>query len=216
MSSNELLPAKNETSKLKSPFIIDTIEFTTVLHSSQMDNKLYINLKNNLIKTYSNKCYENYGYVKKIYKIVEMSDGIIEPEDTKCNAKYVLKTLCRLCIPQKKTEIICKVEKMNNQMIGAYFGPIKFTIQNNNINPKKFFIDTNNYIRYIENDTQSNIIIKPDCYLKVYIVTSQFSKNDTTIICIGIIMDMATNDEIQWFENENSDINGLNEIYYAE
>ena len=211
--SLETAVVKNESSKLISPYIVDKVEFTTVLYASQMDNKLYINLKNNLIKTYNNKCYENYGYVKKIYKIVEMSDGIIEPEDTNANAKYVIKALCRLCVPQKKTEIICKVEKMNNQMIGAFFGPIKFTIQNNNINPKKFFIDSNNYIRYIENnDKQSNIIIKPECYLKVYIVTSQFSKNDTTIICIGIIMDMATESEIQWFENENVDIDGLNEF----
>lgn len=195
---------------LTSPYINNELQLTTTLMPHQMDNKFYIHLKNNIIKQYVGKCFENCGYVKQIYKITEYSDGIIEPEDSNASAKYVLKASCKICIPKKNREIICKIDRMNNEMIGAIFGPINVIIKMTYFNPEKFIIDTNRHLKYITN-TDENIIVQPNMFVRVLIFSSKINKNDDRIISIGTLMDIATEAEIEWFNKEND--NTQNGIY---
>ena len=41
-----------------------------------MDNKLYLHIKDNLSNKLVGRCYKNYGFIKKIYKIDEISDDL--------------------------------------------------------------------------------------------------------------------------------------------
>ena len=58
----------------------NTIFYTRVkLLPYQMNNELYINLKNNLVKKVEKRC-NKYGYVNKVYKILSYGDGIMNTE----------------------------------------------------------------------------------------------------------------------------------------
>ena len=62
-----------------------------MLSPTQMDNKMYLHLKTNLNNKLVGKCYLNYGFITNIYKLEEISEGIIEAEDPSCSAKIVVK-----------------------------------------------------------------------------------------------------------------------------
>ena len=57
------------------PFI-DTALYTTVtLHPSELNNSIYTNIKQKLIKTHEGHCYKDYGYMSKIYEVLERDNG---------------------------------------------------------------------------------------------------------------------------------------------
>ena len=42
-------------------------------------------------------------------------------------------------------------------------------------------------------------------YIKILILTSIFNKNDNKIIVFGYLVDMATENEIKWFNDEHNE-----------
>ncbi len=54
-----------------------------------MNNKIYINLKNNL-QEISGKCFSKYGFIVKIIEILKYSDGVIEAENIESSALFDL------------------------------------------------------------------------------------------------------------------------------
>lgn len=183
---------------LHSPYINTTLVCPIMLQPTQMDNKMYLHLKTNLVNKLSGKCYLNYGHIMKIYKIEEISDGVIEAEDNSCSAKIIVKFSCSLCIPMKNKEIICKIDRMNKTLISGINGPIKTIITPDKINKDKFFTDTDRNIRIKENSEQ----LTPDIYIRVLILSYTFSNYDTDIISIGFLQDMATIEEIEMYKND--------------
>ena len=125
----------------QSPYINTTLVSRVMLNPNQMDNKIYLHLKNNLNTKLIGKCYLNYGFITNIYKLEEISEGIIEAEDPTCSAKIVIKFSCRLCFPPKNKYIICKIDRMNKALISAINGPIKVIITQDKINKEHFFSD---------------------------------------------------------------------------
>ena len=63
-----------------------------------------------------NKC-NKYGYVIKIFKIIEYDNGVIEPENFMAFAIYNVKYSARLCKPIENTKIICEIEIINKVII---------------------------------------------------------------------------------------------------
>jgi DNA-directed RNA polymerase subunit E'/Rpb7 len=217
---DDLFP--NLSATISSPYINNELEFTTTLMPHQMDNKFYIHLKNNVIKQYVGKCYENCGYIKQIYKITEHGDGVIEPEDRDAAAKYVVKALCKICIPRRNRELICKIDRMNNEMIGAVFGPINVIVRMTEFNPNKFLIDSNRHLKYKfsphnasiaslppEGQIDENTIVQPNMHVRVFVYTSKVNKNDDRIISLGMLMDIANEDEIAWYNYENDSFKNM-------
>ena len=72
---------KNEqnliTNNLHNPYKKTILSTPIMISPDQMDNKMYIHVKANLINKLENKCYENYGYIEKIYNIPFQSVIII-------------------------------------------------------------------------------------------------------------------------------------------
>jgi DNA-directed RNA polymerase subunit E'/Rpb7 len=204
-NKQEIVPILQEnkftSSVLHSPYINTTLVCPVMLQPTQMDNKLYLHLKTNLVNKLVGKCYLNYGHIIKIYKIDEISDGIIEAEDSACSAKIIVKFSCKLCLPAKNKEIICKIDRMNKALISGINGPIKAIITPDKINKEKFFTDTDRNIRIKSNSE----ILLPNIYIKVLIFSSTFSNYDTDIISIAYLQDIATQDEINMYEKELED-----------
>lgn len=187
-----------QSSLLHSPYIETSLRCPIMLNPTQMDNKLQLHLKSNLNNYTKGRCYLNYGYIIKINKIEEISDGRIEEEDASCSAKFIVKFSCRLCLPAKNREIICKVDRMNKALISGVNGPIKAIITPDRINKEKFFTDTDRNIR-IKSSSQ---LLEPEMYIKVLILSSTFSHYDTHIIAISHLQDIATDTEVKMFERE--------------
>jgi len=185
--------------QIQSPYINTTLVCPIMLYPNQMDNKIYLHLKTNLSNKLLNKCYKNYGYISKIYKINEISEGIIEDENPMCSSKMIVKFTCKLCIPATKKEIICKIDRINKTILGAVNGPIKVIITPDKINKDNFFSDINRNIRIKKN---SDVLI-PDVYIRVLILSHTFSDYDDKILAIGYLQDVANNLEIESFNKEN-------------
>jgi DNA-directed RNA polymerase subunit E'/Rpb7 len=188
--------------QIQSPYINTTLVCPIMLYPNQMDNKIYLHLKTNLSNKLLGKCYKNYGYISKIYKINEISEGIIEDEDPVCSSKIIIKFSCRLCIPAKNKEIICKIDRMNKVLISAINGPIKVIITPDKLNKDNFFSDINRNIRIKKN---SEVLI-PDIYVRILILSFSFSDYDNKILAIGYLQDIANDVEIEYFKNESLDV----------
>ena len=187
-----------QASLLHSPYIETSLRCPIMLTPTQMDNKLQLHLKSNLNNTVKGRCYLNYGHIIKINKIEEISDGVIEEEDSTCSAKFIVKFSCRLCFPAKNREIICKIDRMNKALISGINGPIKAIITPDKINKDKFFTDNDRNIRI----KSSSVMLESDMYIKVLILASTFNHYDVDIIVISYLQDMATDQEISFFQKE--------------
>ncbi len=196
------------TSNLHNPYKKTILSTPIMISPDQMDNKMYIHLKSNLINKLEKKCYENFGYIDKIYNIEEISDGVIEPEDSSCSAKLEVKFSCNLFLPIVGKEIICKIDRMNKALIMGVNGPIKVIISADKINKDKFFPDINRNIRV---KGTSEVVI-PGMYLRILILSKSFSNYDRNILVIGYMQDIATQKEIDDYieKSDNSKIEMLN------
>jgi len=196
------------TNILHNPYKKTILSTPIMISPDQMDNKMYIHLKSNLINKLEKKCYENYGYIDKIYNIEEISDGIIEPEDSSCSAKLDVKFSCNLFLPIVGKEIICKIDRMNKALIMGINGPIKVIISADKINKDKFFPDVNRNIRV---KGTSEVVI-PGMYLRILVLSKSFSNYDRNILVIGYMQDIATQKEIDNYieTSDNSKIEMFN------
>lgn len=196
--TDQIIKNSFQSTLLHSPYIETSLRCPIMLNPTQMDNKLELYLKANLNNYTKGRCFLNYGYVVKINKIEETSDGRIEEEDSSCSAKFIVKFSCRLCLPAKNREIICKIDRMNKALISGINGPIKAIITPDKINKENFFTDTDRNIR-IKNNSE---LLEPEMYIKVLILQSTFSHYDTNIIAISFLQNIATDQEIKMFEKE--------------
>ena len=151
----------------------NTIFYTRVkLLPYQMNNELYINLKNNLVKKVEKRC-NKYGYVNKVYKILSYGDGIMNTEDFSGSAIFDIKYSANTCIPIENTNIIVKIEKMNNMAILAKNGAIKVVLKYDKISDK--FKVVQGVILY------KNKKIDNGDYLTVTVLAKRFYNKDNFI-----------------------------------
>jgi len=182
-----------------SPYI-STKLFTSIgLRPDQMDNKVYINLKKNLEGKLLQRCYKNYGYISNIYKILEYNDGEIEAENLKASAIFEISFSCKLCRPLLKTQIVCKIERVNKLLLTATNGPIHVIVTNDRMSDS-FFTDHNNILRYKKDGVSK--ILNPKDFVKITLLSITFSHNDTVIKSIGQLEDVASTEEITKFYND--------------
>jgi DNA-directed RNA polymerase subunit E'/Rpb7 len=198
MSSKNNIINETINKEIQSPYINTTLACPVMLYPNQMDNKIYSHLKTNLSNKLLGKCFKNYGFISKIYQITEKSEGIIDNEDPICSFKIIVKFNCRLCIPSKQKEIICKIDRMNKQLISAINGPIIVILTLDRINEDNFYLDINRNIRIKKNSE----VLVPDLYVRVKTLSFQFSDHDNNILVIGYLQDIANSAEIDYYKNE--------------
>ena len=187
--------------ELTIPYINTELHSRIILHSNQINSDFYIHLKNNLKKKVEQKC-NKFGYITKIYKILEHDDGDIPAENFNGSALYNLKYSCRLCIPQNDTHIICKINMLNKSLITAVNGPILCIIKLTEINNENFTI--NNKGDLINNSNNKPLINENHIIVKV--MANNFFAQDDRIIILGYLNSIASSKEIVQYFNENFEI----------
>ena len=189
----------------------DEILYTkVVLHPHQMNNDIYINLKKNLVDKVQGRC-TKYGYITKVYKIIEYVDGIIEPESFTGVAIYNVKYLANVCVALKDTIIVAKIVSYipNASFAVADFGPIIkiiFTKNEKDLNTEIFKLENDRSIVHKE----SNKKLKIGDYVKIQLKSIKLYQYDTIIKCMGHLNDIVSEDEINKFayKDENNKLEG--------
>jgi len=174
----------------------NTYLYTNVyLHPSQMDNDIYKHLKNNLIKKVENKCYLNYGFISKVYKIEERTGGRIMPEDPTSSATYDIKFSCKLCRPIVGSTIVCEVEGINKTIVCLKNGPIIMILSESNINMQNFMYDEkrNAWLAIMKNN--KGIPIVKGSYVKAIVSAIRIEEKTNKILTLGTLEQIATTEE---------------------
>jgi DNA-directed RNA polymerase subunit E'/Rpb7 len=186
-----------------SPYINTELTTSISLEPSQMNNNIYKNLKNNLINRFSGKCFKDYGYISKIYDISKYSDGYVAAENPKSAARFYVTFNCKLCYPLLKKQIICKIDRANRQIMRLNNGPISILVTTKDrINKNIFFIDQKTGNLMAKKGDKS-IPISIGDYVKVTVESRQFNDQDTMIMAMGFLEDIATDEEVkQSYEKE--------------
>lgn len=177
--------------KLVSPYI-DTEQYTKIsLHPYQMTTDVNINLKINLKKKVEKKCNQN-GFISKIYKIVEKSDGIIDAENFNASANFVIKYSCKLCLPVENTLIVGKIRTINRVLMVIENGPILSIVLSNNINYDVFKSNNQNNLSHIKSGKELEI----GDFVKIKILSKTFNYNDNQIKTMAYLEDVADAEEV--------------------
>tara|TARA_Y200000002_G_C22663365_1_gene656841 strand:- start:934 stop:1602 length:669 start_codon:yes stop_codon:yes gene_type:complete len=187
--------------KLSTPYIDTELYSRILIKPQQINNDIYINLKNNLKKKVEKKC-NKYGFITKIYKILDFSEGEVVPENFDSSVVFNIKFSCRICLPVTDTNIICKIDLLNKSLIKASNGPIVCIIGINYINKDNFSI--NNKGDIIDNNT--NEVIKANDYIVVNIKGTNFFPGDERIVILGGLQSIPSNEKIESYYKENLEI----------
>ena len=182
---------------MTSPYIKTVLHTTVTVRPHQLNNNLYLSLKENLKKKVERKCYGNYGYVMEIYEILEKSGGVVVPENFNSSAILDVKFSCKLCMPLKKTKIICQVEAINKALTRLKNGPIFINIMAKRMNKEIFTHNIYNDIQYKEDGKYKNL--KKNDFVKVEIIDIMFSDKDDKIIALGFLDNIATKNDIEFY-----------------
>lgn len=192
MSSN------NQLMKIYTDTILNTKE---LLNPEQMDNDVSNHIKENLKNHYEKKCYKQYGYINKIYKVDEIEETLINPEDILSSQQFKVKFSCQLFFIINEREIICKMDRITPKINTAINGPVKVIIPPDLINQQKFLL-INDSLR-IKETTE---LLKKDMYVKILIKGNIFSDKSNEITAKGILLDLATPEEIkEYYDVDNND-----------
>jgi DNA-directed RNA polymerase subunit E'/Rpb7 len=179
---------------MTSPYINTVLDAYVTIEPKQMNNRIYKNIKENLIKKVEKKCYKDYGYISKIFEITKMSEAIINPDIPTGGAMMKASFSCRLCHPLKNKQLICKIVKINHMLINAQNGPITAIIATNTLNSNIFFQDykENKLMAKVGNKT---IEVTQGTFVKLTIQSKTFNDKDSVILVTGTIDEVVTDDK---------------------
>jgi DNA-directed RNA polymerase subunit E'/Rpb7 len=181
------------------PYFNTTFVKTIGLHPNQMNKIIYKNLKDNLIKNYQNKCFGSYGYIYKIYKILEKEGGLIIPENSLSPAIYKVKFQCKLCRPLRGSSIVLEVKAINRTLLYLINGPIHCLIFEgyDQINKENFTYDENQNVLFahVDNNKNTGIKVKPGTFVMVKCVDIRIENGTKKIMMLGILDRIATPEE---------------------
>ena len=194
-------------SNLVSPYTNTEFHTRISLLPHQMTNEIYVHLKNNLKKKVEKKC-NKYGYVTKLYKILDYSDGEIIPENFDSSSIFNIRYSCRVCLPIEKKQIICKIDILNKALIKAVNGPIICIIKMTELNTDKFSLNNKNDIIYNSN----NKVLNVKDHIIVNVLALNFFSGDERIIILGSLEDIPTSSQINKFFVENLETEDLESV----
>lgn len=187
------------------------------LYPNQMDNDIYKNLKQNVIKKFQGKCYKSYGLVVKVHKISERSEGKLIPEDPSASAHYNVKFSCRLCKPLINSLIVSEVVGISKSIIYLKNGKIDIFVldSKNDVNPNNFVYDErrNALIANIGNDKGKQV--ENGDFLKIKVLGVKIEHGVNKIVVIGSLESMASekesNESILQQDDDKEDIQSYTE-----
>jgi DNA-directed RNA polymerase subunit E'/Rpb7 len=196
-SSISISDSKKSDKKMKSdlnivnPYINTNLATQILLKPNQLDNNIYINMKQNLKKYLEGKC-NKYGFIQMIHKILEHKDGIMVPEDLTGSVLFDVKYSALICVPIENTNIICKITKIENNLFTAQNGPILIILKQSDINSNIFTNERGDVV--VKNGNRK---LNVDDYVVVYIRNKRYYSGDTTIIAMARLENIPSEKEIE-------------------
>lgn len=189
---------------MSGPYFITTLNTDIRLHPRDMTNNIFDNIKNNLIKQHGNKCFKGYGYIEKIYNINnDIKGGIIRAEDNTASATYNVSFRCRICKPIIDTVIHAKIIGINNMIIIAENGPIKFIIGDSNINTNNIKYIRTAYYPVTKTGEIINQAIQKGTYVMVKVINKKIVNNSLNIIAISTLESVISDEDVQSLIKKN-------------
>lgn len=180
---------------MSGPYFITTLEADVRVHPSQMDNNIVDNIRRNLERDYLNKCYDNYGYIDKLYDVDnDIKGGIIRAEDNTSSSVHRVKFNCRICNPMKQSIIMGRIISINNMMIVAENGPIKFIIGESDVNTKNIQFKKSAFYPI---SSKGEIINKPivkGTYVMIKVMNKKLVKKKRNILVFGRLESVILDD----------------------
>jgi len=177
---------------LQQVFIDLKLHDIVIVKPDQLNNELYLHLKQNLKKKIEKKCIDA-GYICRVNDIVDYKDGYLLPEDFSGNVRFRVAYNAKICVVVPNTQTVCKIENIYKAVIKAVNGPIVIIIKFTDINTNLFKIDETGNILYIKTNKQ----LKQDDHLKITIKSKRSYNGDNTIGVIGYIDDIASPENIK-------------------
>jgi DNA-directed RNA polymerase subunit E'/Rpb7 len=183
---------------MKGPYFITTLNADVRIHPSQMNNNIMDNIKRTLERNYSSKCYDNFGYVDKIYDVSDdIKGGIIRAEDNTASSVHRVSFTCRICNPIKKSTIMGRITGINNMIIIAENGPLKFIIGESNINHDNIQFKKSAYYPVSSKGELINKPIRKDTYVMIQVMNKKIVKGKTKIIVFGRLESVVLDDNVE-------------------
>ena len=105
-----------EKNPLLNPFSNKKLFTRVLVPCDKLSTDIYINLKKLLKKQVEGKCIK-YGYISKIFKILDYSNNTIDINNLDCSVFYNIKFSARLCFPIENTIIVARITTMNKQFV---------------------------------------------------------------------------------------------------
>ena len=180
---------------LTNPYVNTNLTGRVCLKPNFLDNNIYIHLKTILKNHVEKKC-NKYGFIHTVHKILNFKEGFMIPEDLTGSVIYDVKYSALVCLPQENTTIICKINKMENNLFTAENGPVLIILKQQDINKDFFSVDTRNVIT-----TKDGKKIEVGDYVGVYIKNKRFFSGDNIIIGIGRLDSIATPEQVEQYYN---------------
>jgi len=176
---------------ITSPYKIVEQNTCVIIKPHDMNSGIRNHLKFNLKKKVEKKC-NKHGYVDEIYKILNISDGIMIPENLLGNAIYNVSYQCKLCIPVENSIIIGQIKLVTQELIVANNGSIMIFITRENIDPTYWNINDN-----FTHKKNKNVKLEVGKYVCIQVINKRINKNDVQIKVIGKLLEIATENEVK-------------------
>lgn len=156
-------------------YFISQVDVDVDLKPSLLNNHLYNNLNNQVIK-YNGICYKNYGFIQEVQRIISFSDGRLINESNDSSIRYKLSLQCKLCYPCIGDLYYASINLILPTYIKLVNGPMQIIVtpDNNMLQNKKLQIGQ---------------------YVVIRVLNVQFCHMEHYIIIKGEILDLVDNDE---------------------
>ncbi len=200
---------------LSTPYFITDLYAKTRIEPFQMDNNIEKHIEHNIKSQIVGKCYSHYGYVSKIHNVWIMSEGNIISEDFSSSVLFDVKFRCTLCRPINGSTLIGYIESVTEKVIRIVDGPIgSMTVIINcddSINKNIFKFGDGKWIAILkdnaeENDKKRAKILHYGMPVKIKILQKRILNNADTILCMGYLDDLATDEELKEYSKLNGKI----------
>lgn len=160
------------------------------LQPYQLNSDIESNMELVLQKKLEKKC-NRHGFIDKIYRISEYSEGLLKKENLSGVIDYNITFECRICIPIENTIIIGKVEAINQELVMISNGPIIIFVPKGNIDTNLWDVSSN----FI--NKKSKKVLEKNSLVKVLINKVKINQNDNKIKCIGTLSEEPSEKDIE-------------------
>lgn len=194
--------------ELINPFTVQNFSTRVKLEPKDMNDELYLNLKNNVRKKVEGKC-NSHGFIQKVVKITEYEDNYINDENFSGDAEFNVKYDCIIGIVVPGNFVVCKVVDLTSEIEDNFIvlknGVIRFIVDDVSGSDFLYFDNKKNIYRY----KSDNSVLEKGDYIVVKVIFTEFTIGETDTIVSCEPVRKAKKSEIEKFYNEYKEENNI-------